>query len=152
MLVPSPACAGSSPGARLRSAAATSTSATISASSNWPTAGQQPPVGGDDHRVAVEDQLVLAADHVRVREGSARLRGAPLAQQQAAVVLALLLGRGVGHHQQARARLPGHRDRPAVLPQVLAHRDGDVDGGGLLAVRALAAGSRKTGRALPGTK
>ena len=35
-------------------------------------------------------------------------------------------GEAFGHHQQARAGLPGHRDRAAVLPQVLADGDGHV--------------------------
>ncbi len=90
-------------------------------------AGQQVTGRRHDDRVAVEDQLVLAADKVRVREHGAGFGRAPLAQRQPRVVLVPLVRRRVRHHQQARAGGPGDCDRPAVLPQVLADRDRDVD-------------------------
>ncbi len=90
-------------------------------------AGDQGAVGGDHEGVAVEDQFVLAADLVGVGERAARLRGPPHAQVAPHVVLLPLVRRGVRHHQQTRAGRSGDRHRAALLPQVLADRDGHVD-------------------------
>ena len=89
-------------------------------------AGQQGAGRVDDDRIAVEDQLVLAAHQVDVGEHGAGLAGPPLAEVEPGVVLAPLVRRRVGHDQQAGARLAGHRDRAAVLPEVLADRDRHV--------------------------
>ena len=90
-------------------------------------AGDQRAVGGDQDRVPVEDQLVLPADHVGVGQRGPRLPGPPHHQVQPHVVLAPLVGRGVRHREQGRARAPAHRHRAAVLPQVLADGDRDLD-------------------------
>ena len=105
---------------------AASRSVTTSASSNCGPAGQQRARRVHDDRVAVEDQLVLAADLVGVGQRGARLPGPALAQLQPVVVLALLVGRGVGHHQQPGPGPGADRHRAAVLPQVLADGDGHV--------------------------
>ena len=86
----------------------------------------QAALGVDDDRIAVEDQLVLAAHHVHVGQRRAGLAGPPGDQFQPGLVLAPFVGGRVRYHQQPRARLPGHRDRAAVLPQVLADGDGHV--------------------------
>jgi hypothetical protein len=83
-------------------------------------AGQQLAVGGHDHRVTVEDQLVLAADHVHVRDRRPGLGSPAPHQRQAYVVLVQLVRRAVDVHDQADPGVPGHRERPAGLPQVLA--------------------------------
>lgn len=81
----------------------------------------------DHDRVAVEDQLVLAADHREVRGRAAGLTG-PLADQfQPGVVLVPLVRRGVDRQQQPGPGGARGRDAAAVLPQVLADREGDVD-------------------------
>ena len=81
-----------------------------------------------EDRVPVEDQLVLPADQVAVRERRPGLPRPPLHQVEPHVVLAALVRRRVRHHEQRGARVPRHRHRAAVLPQVLADRDRDVDG------------------------
>ena len=88
--------------------------------------GDQAALGVDDDRIPVEDQLVLAAHQVDVGQRRARLAGPADAQLQPGLVLAPLVRGGVRDHQQPRAGLPGHRDRAAVLPQVLADGDGHV--------------------------
>ena len=90
------------------------------------SAGQQGAVRGDHHRVAVEHQLVLAADHVDVRHGRARLDGPALHQRQPHVVLVQLVGGRVDVHDQADVGPPGDRERPARLPDVLAHGERHV--------------------------
>jgi hypothetical protein len=89
-------------------------------------AGQDDPVRTDDHRVAVEDQLVLPADHVEVREGAAGLGGAAAYQLQPGVVLLALVRGAVDDEEELGAGVAGLRDRAALLPEVLADRDGDV--------------------------
>jgi hypothetical protein len=74
-------------------------------------AGEQRAVGGDHHRVAVEDQLVLAADHVDVGDGRARLGGPPAHQRQPHVVLVQLVRRAVDVDDQADTGAPGDRER-----------------------------------------
>ncbi len=89
--------------------------------------GQHLPGRGDHDRVAVEDQVVLPADHVHVGQGAAGLRGPAGDQLAADVVLLAFVGRAVEHQQQFGPRRAGQRDRAALLPQVLADGDRDVD-------------------------
>ena len=90
-------------------------------------AGEHRAVGGHDDRVAVEDQVVLAADHVDVGERAAGL-GRPAGDELAAhVVLVALVGRAVDDEQELGAGAAGQRHGAAVLPDVLADDDGDVD-------------------------
>ena len=89
------------------------------------TTGDERAVGPDDQGVAVEDEFVLAADHVDVGEGEVAFSRAVAAKVQAHVVLIAFIRRAVDHDQKpAPARL---RDRAAVLPQVLADRQRNVD-------------------------
>ena len=103
-----------------RAGAAARTSCTSRCSTNCGARASSVAVRGHDHRVAVEDQLVLAADHVDVRDGGARLGGPAAHQRQPHVVLVQLVRRAVDVDHQADAGLPGHRERAAGLPQVLA--------------------------------
>ena len=91
--------------------------------------GEQLAVGGHDDRVAVEDQLVLAADHVDVGQGRARPRRARRAhQRQPDVVLVQLVRRAVDDRRTSPTpACRGRRDRAAVLPEVLADGQRDVD-------------------------
>ena len=91
-------------------------------------ARQQLPGRRHEDRVPVEDKLVLAADQVAVRQRRPGLQGPSPHEFKAHVVLAPLVRRGVRHHEQRGARVPRHRDRAAVLPQVLADRDSDIHG------------------------
>ncbi len=90
-------------------------------------AGEHGSVRGDDERVTVEHQLVLSADGVEVRERAAGLRGSTSAQLESDVVLVALIGRTVGHEEETWCAERVLRDRPAVLPEVLTDREGDVD-------------------------
>ncbi|GAA3066338.1 hypothetical protein GCM10020000_58040 [Streptomyces olivoverticillatus] len=90
-------------------------------------AGDDLAVEADDDRVAVEDQLVLAAGRRQVGGGAPGLLGALAHQLQAGVVLLPLVGGGVDGEKQpgpggARGGHPA-----ALLPQVLADGEGDVD-------------------------
>ena len=84
-------------------------------------------VGTDHERVAVEDQLVLTADHVDVREDATRLGGSSPAQVETGVVLVAFVRRTVDNDEQAGTRCPGGGDGSALLPQVFADRQRDVD-------------------------
>ena len=90
-------------------------------------AQQHVAVGRDHHRVAVEDEFVLPADRVHVQDRRVRLGGAPAQQRQAHVVLVPLVRRPVDVHDEADTDPSGDRERAAVLPQVLADRQRDVD-------------------------
>ena len=109
------------------SAMGRSRSTTSSASLELRRAGEQRAVGVDDERVAVEDELVLAADHVDVGERAAGLARPPRAQLEAHVVLVALVRRPVDDHEQSGAGVAHLGDRPAVLPEVLADGERDVD-------------------------
>ena len=82
---------------------------------------------GDDERVAVEDQFVLAADHVDVGERGVRLARALLCQPHAHVALAPLVRRPVDVDDEADVGHARGGERPLVVPEVFAHRHGDVD-------------------------
>ena len=89
--------------------------------------GQHGPVRRDDQRVAVVDQLVLGADHVDVRDRRAGLGRPPRRQRQPHVVLVPLVRRAVDAADQPDLGPGGDRERAAVLPEVLADGQGDVD-------------------------
>ena len=90
-------------------------------------AGQHRAGRVDDHRVAVEDQLVLAADQVEVGQGAAGLRRAAGASSSRVSSLSSLVRRAVDDQEQLGAGLAGQGHRAAVLPEVLADGQGDVD-------------------------
>ena len=81
----------------------------------------------NNDRVAVEDELVLAAGHVDVGERRARLRRAATGQLATDVVFVPFVRRPVDVGDEPDSGGAADRDRPAVLPQVLADRHCDVD-------------------------
>ncbi len=104
-----------------------SRSTTSRASANCGARATSSPSRVDDERVAVEHELVLAADHVDVGERAAGLARASGAQREPDVVLVALVRRAVDDDEQTGAGGAHLRDRSAVLPEVLADGEGDVD-------------------------
>ncbi len=89
-------------------------------------AQQRLAVRGDHEGIPVEDEFVLGADHVDVGDGRAGLSGAALEQLQPHVVLVALVRRAVDVHHEPGAGLPGDAEGAALLPDVLADRQGHV--------------------------
>ena len=90
-------------------------------------AHEQGALGVHRERVAIEDQLVLRSDGIDVHDAGGRLARTPLQQRQPDVVLRPLVRRAVDVEDQSDAGVAGYRERAAVLPDVLADRQGQVD-------------------------
>src|SRR5690606_22247518 len=90
-------------------------------------AGEQAPVGVDDEGAAVEDEFVLAADEVDVGDGGLGFAGPPGAQPEARVAFAALVWGAVDDDEQPGFGFADRGDGSAVLPQVFADDEGDVD-------------------------
>ena len=84
-------------------------------------------VRGDQHRVAVEDEFVLPTDGVDVQDRGAGLGGPATQQRQPDVVLVPLVRRTVDVEDEPDPDPSGDRERTAVLPQVLADGQRDID-------------------------
>ena len=81
----------------------------------------------DDVGVAVENEFVLRADHVHVHDRAVRFAGPSFDKRAAHVGLAAFIRRPIHDDEQSGALGLHARDRSAVLPEVLADCERDVD-------------------------